>query len=118
MQGGVPTLNCYPRNFDYWVWWRKGSRIRTNRLIEMQTIRHPFQFRQPVGQASTRLVRTMLVGGVLAVGFALAPARADDWSDCTLAGGPKAEQACTAVITEGVRSPQDLANAYARRGNV
>src|SRR6516164_7328731 len=63
--------------------------------------------------------RKATLGSLLALGLALIPAgaSADDWSDCVPFGpGPKTEQACTAVITGATRSPQDLANAYARRG--
>jgi len=46
-----------------------------------------------------------------------APARADDWGDCIGRVVEKVEPACTAVIEQGDRSANDLAQAHARRGD-
>jgi tetratricopeptide (TPR) repeat protein len=48
--------------------------------------------------------------------LSVAAVRADDWTDC-VPGAPRVEAACTAVIEKAERSPQDLAVAYARRGD-
>src|SRR6266700_5585280 len=88
-----------------------------SRFIEMQPVQSVRSSRN-VASAAPRLRRAVWRCGVASLACALlaATAHADDWSDCPFGGGPKTEQACTAVITQAARSPQDLANAYARRG--
>jgi len=51
-------------------------------------------------------------------GLLASEGRADEWTDCDPNFANKVEQACTAVIEKAERSPQDLASAYARRGDL
>src|SRR5258707_12645004 len=83
----------------------------------MQSAQH-LRSKQASTPPALRSRRGALSGGLVALALAasLAPARADDWTDCDSTGAARVEPACTAVIEKAERSPQDLASAYARRG--
>ena len=60
-----------------------------------------------------------VLAGAIGLGVLVSAAQAQpaqEASDCVQGGSPKVELACTTIIEQGNRSPQELANAHARRG--
>src|SRR6266536_4328426 len=57
-----------------------------------------------------------VLGIAAALASFIAPVSAGEWEDCQSANDAKMVAACTAVIEQGDRNPQDRAKAHLRRG--
>src|SRR6266487_3014854 len=59
-----------------------------------------------------------VLGIAAALASFIAPVSAGEWEDCQSANDAKMVAACTAVIEQGDRNPQDRAKAHLQRGAV